>query len=139
MEPDPFSPARLGPLTLRNRFILAAAASGGSADENGVIVPDEIARLSRYADEEIGLIITGAVGISDTAISQPDSSRLVTDEQSAGFCRLCDLVHGKGGKIAVQLCHSGIWTGRHTAMQHRQSVGPSRIDGSPYTSRKGFF
>ncbi len=139
MEPDPISPARLGPLTLRNRYILAAAASGGSADENGVIVPDEIARLGRYADEEIGLIITGAVGISDTAISQPTSSRLVTDEQGAGFSRLCDLVHGKGGKIAAQLCHSGIWTGRHTAMQHRQSVGHSRIDGSPYTRRKGFF
>lgn len=139
MEPDPFSPVRLGPFSLNNRFILAAAASGGSADENGIIVPDEITRLSRYADEEVGLIITGAIGISDTAISQPTSSRLVTEEQVAGFSRLCGLVHEKGGKIAAQLCHSGIWTGRHAAMQHRQSVGPSRIEGSLYTNRKGFF
>lgn len=139
MSPDPFSPVTLKSLYLKNRFILAAAASGGSADENGVIRTEEINRLSRYAEEEVGLIITGAIGISDTSISHATSSRLVTDDQVAGFSRLCSAVHGKGGKIAAQICHSGIWTGRHTAELKSHSVGPSRLVDSPYTARKGFF
>jgi 2,4-dienoyl-CoA reductase-like NADH-dependent reductase (Old Yellow Enzyme family) len=139
MSLDPFDPVRLKTLSLRNRFVLAAAASGRAADESGVIRPEESLRLSRYADFHVGLIITGAIGISETSISHADSVRLITDEHVAGLNRLCDEVHARGGKIAAQLCHSGIWTGRHSAELHQQSVGPSRLDDCLYTKRKGFF
>ena len=139
MSADPFDTVMLRSIEVKNRFILAAAASGCAADESGVIKPEEISRLSRYAELDVGLIITGAIGISKTAISHTSSNLLITDEQVAGFARLCDSVHEKGGKIAAQLCHSGIWTGRHTKELHEESVGPSRLEDNPYTSRRGFF
>jgi len=52
-------------IELRNRFVFAAAASGGAADSAGVITSDKIERLVTYAQCGVGLIITGAVGILD--------------------------------------------------------------------------
>lgn len=135
---DLFDPITLKSMKLRNRFILAAAASGGAADASGVIKPEEVARLSRYAELDVGLIITGAIGIMGTSISHASSTLLITDEQVSGFRRLCDTVHKKGGKIAAQLCHSGVWTGRYAKELHQESIGPSRLKDNPYTSRHGF-
>ncbi len=139
MSPDPFDPVFLNTLELKNRFILSAAASGTAADRSGVITDEEITRLCQYPEHGVGLVITGAIGIRETAISHANSGLLINEKQVAGFKRLCDCIHKRGGRVAVQLCHSGIWTGRHTKELQTESIGPSRLIDNPYTNRQNFF
>lgn len=138
MPGDPFDKVWLKNVELRNRFVFAAAASGGAADSAGVISRDEIERLVTYAKCGVGLIITGAVGISPYALSHAGSSLLVNDAHIAGFSKLTRAVHEQGGKIAVELCHSGIWTGGYLKELDREAIAPSRIPDNPYITRPGF-
>ena len=138
MPVDPFDTAWLKNIKLRNRFIFAAAASGGAADPAGVITSKETERLVTYATCGVGLIITGAVGISAYALSHAGSSLLVNDRHIAGFLKLTRAVHEQGGKIAVELCHSGIWTGGYLKELGREAIAPSHIPENPYITRPGF-
>ena len=133
-----FDPVPLKTVELRNRFVLAAAASGTAADAQGIIRKEEISRLVVYAKNGVGLIITGAIGINDTALSHSSSCLLAHDRSIAGFFKLTESVHDTGGKIAAQLCHSGIWTGQFSKTLNRETLAPSRIPESAYTDRPGF-
>lgn len=138
MTTDLFGPVMMKSVELQTCFVLAAAASGAAADATGTLVPPEVVRLSRYAENKVGLIITGAIGISRTALSHPQATIIENQDHIAGFRRLCDEVHTRGGKIAAQLCHSGLWTGRHARSLGTEAIAPSRIENSDYTRRLGF-
>ncbi|MCU0630223.1 MAG: NADH:flavin oxidoreductase [Methanoregulaceae archaeon] len=138
MPGDPFGTVWLKNIELRNCFVFAAAASGGAADPAGVITSDEIGRLVTYVKCGLGLIITGAVGISAYALSHAGSSLLVNDRHIAGFSKLTRAVHEQDGKIAVELCHSGIWTGGYMRELGREAIAPSYIPENPYITRPGF-
>jgi 2,4-dienoyl-CoA reductase-like NADH-dependent reductase (Old Yellow Enzyme family) len=73
-----FAPVHLKFLALRNRFVLSAASSGGPANVSGVIQDEEIQRLTTYAETGVGLIITGAVVTSETALSHSGSCLLAS-------------------------------------------------------------
>ncbi len=137
MNEDLFAPILLNKVRLRNRFILAAASTGVAADASGHMSGEEIDRLTAYAGNGVGLIITGAIGISASALSHAGSLSLAKDSSIPGFSRLTKAVHEQGGRIAAQLCHSGIWTGAHMAEQNREAIAPSRIRESPYGRRPG--
>ena len=138
MPVNPFDTAWLKNIELRNRFVFAAAASGGAADQAGVITGTEIERLTTYANCGVGLIITGAVGISAHALSHAGSSLLTNEQHIAGFSKLARAVHDNGGKIAAELCHSGIWTGSYMRELNKEAIAPSVIPGNPYILRPGF-
>jgi len=126
-------------LRLTNRFVFAAAASGNPANGSGVIHDSEVVRLTRYAKSGVGLVITGAIGITDSAISGANSCLLSTDATVTGFERLTDSIHIAGGLVAAQLCHSGLWTSRHNKEMGQEAIAPSHLDtASPYTDRPGF-
>lgn len=84
------------------------------------------------------MIITGAVGISAYALSHAGSSLLTNDRHIAGFSKLTKLVHKNGGKIAAELCHSGIWTAGYMRDLDREAIAPSEIPQNPYIRRPGF-
>lgn len=138
MCPDPFENGVLKNVELKNRFVFAAAASGGAADASGVIIKDEIDRLAMYAKQGVGLIITGAIGISADALSHAGSALLTNDLHTAGFLNLTRLVHDRGGKIAAEICHSGIWTGGYMKDLKKEAIAPSLVPGNPYLVRPGF-
>lgn len=136
--PDLFDPVLLKDTELRNRFVFAAAASGGAADPGGVITGDEVLRLAAYAKCGVGLVITGAIGISESALSHAGSAQLFNELHCAGFRNLTRAVHDDGGKIAAELCHSGIWTGGYMKELGKEAIAPSLIPGNPYITRHGF-
>lgn len=138
MTGGPFETVRLKNIELRNRFVFAAAASGGAADPAGVITGNEIERLVTYAERGVGLIITGAIGTSDTSLSHAGSSHLTNDQHVAGFSRLTRAVHENEGRIAAELCHSGIWTGGYMRELGKEAIAPSLVPGNPYIMRPGF-
>jgi N-ethylmaleimide reductase len=99
-----FSPFRLGPLSLKNRFVMAPMTRGRN-DARGVPTP-MVAR--HYADRATaGLIVTEATAISPTAIGWLGAPGIWSDELIAGWRPVTSAVHAHGGRIFLQLWHMG--------------------------------
>lgn len=94
-----FEPVWIKNIEMQNRFVLAAAAGGVGSDASGTISKEGIDRLTMHAGNRVGLIITGATGISDSALSNPGSASLGSDRHIPGFMELTESVHWNGGKL----------------------------------------
>jgi N-ethylmaleimide reductase len=117
-------PLRLGSLTLPSRILMAPltrmrAAAGG--------VPTAM-NAAYYAQRaSAGLIITEATHISFAGQSYPQQPGIHTDAQVAGWKQVADLVHAKGGRIVMQIVHSGRVSHSSYSTDGSVPVGPSAI------------
>ena len=104
MALDLFSPVNLGGIALKNRMVMAPLTRN-RAGEGGV--PHDL-NVTYYAQRATaGLIITEATPISAMAHGYPALPGIYTDNQTAGWKKVVDAVHDKGGKIILQLWHVG--------------------------------
>jgi N-ethylmaleimide reductase len=104
MALDLFSPAKLGSIALKNRMVMAPLTRN-RAGEGGV--PHDL-NVTYYAQRaSAGLIITEATPISAMAHGYPALPGIYSDDQVAGWKKVVDAVHAKGGKIVLQLWHVG--------------------------------
>jgi N-ethylmaleimide reductase len=104
MALDLFSPVKLGAISLKNRMVMAPLTRN-RAGEGGV--PHDL-NVTYYAQRATaGLIVTEATPISDMAHGYPTLPGIYTDAQTAGWKKVVDAVHAKGGKIVLQLWHVG--------------------------------
>lgn len=121
---DLFQPFQLGPITLANRLVMAplTRSRAGAGNVPGPLVVEYYAQRAG-----MGLIIAEATQVSATAQGYPSTPGLHTAEQVAGWRKVTDAVHAKGGKIFVQLWHVGRMS--HTAYQPdgQAPVAPSAI------------
>jgi len=99
-----FEPVRLGPLTLKNRTIRAAAFEGMSP---GHEVSEQLIDYHRAVAE-------GGVGMTTVAYAAVERSGLAFPHQLwlrpeviPGLRRLAEPVHAAGAKISIQLGHCG--------------------------------
>ena len=99
-----FSPAKLGAISLNNRIVMAPLTRN-RAGEAGVPQPINVTYYEQRASA--GLIITEATPISPMAHGYPMLPGIYTDAQIAGWKKITDAVHAKGGKIVIQLWHVG--------------------------------
>jgi 2,4-dienoyl-CoA reductase-like NADH-dependent reductase (Old Yellow Enzyme family) len=102
---DPFAPAQLGPVTLRNRVIKAATFEGRTPKR--VVTPELIDFHRRYAAGGVGMTTVAYCAI--TRAGSTDGHQIVLDnsEVASGLRTLTDAVHGEGAAIAAQLGHAG--------------------------------
>uniref|UniRef100_E6XIA9 NADH:flavin oxidoreductase/NADH oxidase n=1 Tax=Shewanella putrefaciens (strain 200) TaxID=399804 RepID=E6XIA9_SHEP2 len=91
-------------ITLNNR-ILMAPLTRCMADAELVPTAEMVAYYARRADA--GLIITEATIIRPDGQGYPNTPGIFTQSQIAGWRKVTDAVHAKGGKIFVQLWHTG--------------------------------
>ena len=99
-----FEPARLGPLTLRNRIIKAATFEGRSPD--GVVTDELVEFHARVARGGAAMSTVAYVAIAPEG--RTDSGcLLLTPEAVAGLRRLTDAIHGGGALAQAQLGHAG--------------------------------
>lgn len=91
-------------ITLNNR-ILMAPLTRCMADAELVPTEDMVAYYARRA--EAGLIITEATIIRPDGQGYPNTPGIFTQAQIAGWRKVTDAVHVNGGKIFVQLWHTG--------------------------------
>lgn len=104
MALDLFSPAQLGSIQLSNRMVMAPLTRN-RAGEGGV--PQDL-NVTYYAQRATaGLIITEATPISPMAHGYPALPGIYNEAQVAGWKKITDAVHAKGGKIVIQLWHVG--------------------------------
>lgn len=101
---DLFSPIQLGSLELPNRIIMAPMMRT-RADEVGVMGNLNAEYYSQRA--QAGLIISEAAWISPQGRGLANSPGMCSDSHVAGWKRVVDAVHARGGRIFAQLWHCG--------------------------------
>jgi len=119
---DPFAPAELGPVTLRNRIIKAATFEGRTPHR---VVTDELIHFHRA-------VAAGGVGMSTVAycaISREgttDGHQIVLAEEAVdGLRRLTDAIHVEGAAASAQIGHAGPVA--NPAGTRRPALAPSRF------------
>lgn len=107
-----FEPYKLGDITLSNRTAMAPLTRNRAVDG---FVPSPLA-VDYYGQRaSAGLLITEASQISQQGQGYQDTPGIYTKEQVAGWKKVTDAVHAKGGHIFIQLWHVGRIS--HTSLQ----------------------
>jgi 2,4-dienoyl-CoA reductase-like NADH-dependent reductase (Old Yellow Enzyme family) len=100
-----FEPLELNDtITLNNRIVMAPLTRC-MADDSLVPTQAMVDYYARRADT--GLIISEATIIRPDGQGYPNTPGIFSQEQIAGWRKVTDAVHEKGGKIFVQLWHTG--------------------------------
>lgn len=120
---DLFSPVKLGSIAMSNRMVMAPLTRNRASMEG---VPQEINVTYYEQRASAGLIITEATPISPMGHGYPLLPGIYTDAQIAGWKKVTDAVHAKGGKIVIQLWHVGRIS-HPTLLNGATPVAPSAI------------
>ncbi len=124
MTKDLFSPVTLGAISLKNRIVMAPLTRN-RAGEGGVPQPINVTYYEQRATA--GLIVTEATPISAMGHGYPALPGIYTDAQVAGWKKVTDAVHAKGGKIVIQLWHVGRISHPSLLPNNALPVAPSAI------------
>lgn len=128
--PSPFEPARLGPLTLRNRIIKAATFEG--VMPRGAVSDDLIAFHRRVAAGGAAMTTVAYCAISKGG--RVHRNTLVMDEGIvADLERLTDAVHDEGALVAAQIGHAGLVA--NVRSNGRPTLAPSTRFSAPAMGR----
>ncbi len=114
-----FEPLDLGFTTLKNRILMGSMHTGLEEEKNGT------QRIATYYAERakggVGLIITGGISPNIQGWTAPFSARMSTKKHAREHKIITDAVHKEGGKICMQILHSGRYG------YHPLTVAPSKI------------
>jgi 2,4-dienoyl-CoA reductase-like NADH-dependent reductase (Old Yellow Enzyme family) len=102
--PDVFSPARLGPVALRNRTVKAATFEGRTP--YGQVTDDLVDFHAGFARGGVGLTTVAYLAVAPEGRTHAEQI-VVGDDTLAGLARLADAVHDAGAAIAGQVGHAG--------------------------------
>jgi len=102
--PDPFAPARLGPVTLRNRIVKAATFEGLTREH---VVNDRLTEFhTRVAAGGVGMTTLAYCAVSPEGCGTPNEL-VLTPEARPGLARLAQAVHAEGAAVSAQIGHAG--------------------------------
>lgn len=128
--PHLLAPLDLGFTTLKNRVLMGSMHTGL---EDGRKHFERMAVFfAERAKGEVGLIVTGGFAPNIEGWAKPFAGTLATSGAARRHQLITDAVHAEGGKIALQILH----TGRYGYSP--LCVAPSRIQSpiSPFTPRE---
>ena len=117
--PHIFEPLDLGFTTLKNRILMGSMHTGLEEEKDGVN------RIARYYAERakggVGLIVTGGISPNIQGWTGPFAARMSTKKHARQHQKITKAVHDEGGKICMQILHSGRYG------YHPFNVAPSKI------------
>jgi 2,4-dienoyl-CoA reductase-like NADH-dependent reductase (Old Yellow Enzyme family) len=105
--PSPFSDVKIGPITLRNRFIKSATNEGMA---KGGIVSKGLARFHEKVAEGGAALSTVAYCATSLDGRTFVDQAVLNDESLPDFRVLTDAVHKHGGAASAQITHAGSFT-----------------------------
>jgi N-ethylmaleimide reductase len=117
-----FSPVQIGAITLKHRIVMRPLSRLRAQWPSGAPSDLNLEYYSQRASDG-GLIFTEATAISATGRGYRGAPGIYSDEQVAGWKRVTDAVHAKGGRMFVQLWHAGRTT--HIATTGEEPVTAS--------------
>lgn len=117
--PHLFEPLDLGFTTLKNRAMMGSMHTGLEEEKNGY------ERMAKYFGERakggVGLIVTGGIAPNRAGWTAPFASKLTNKKTADKHKLITQEVHDNGGKICMQILHSGRYG------YHPLAVAPSKI------------
>ncbi|MDB5634918.1 MAG: NADH:flavin oxidoreductase/NADH oxidase [Tardiphaga sp.] len=119
-----FEPYKLGPITLSNRAVMAPLTRNRAV---AGLVPNPLA-IDYYSQRaSAGLLVSEGTPVSQQGQGYQDTPGIYTKEQIAGWKKVTEAVHAKGGHIFLQIWHVGRIS--HTSLQPNDGapVAPSAI------------
>ncbi|UZG44684.1 alkene reductase [Caldimonas thermodepolymerans] len=138
--PTLFDPIRIGDIELATRLVMAPLTRNRAAPGQ---VPAPLA-AEYYAQRAnpatgAGLIITEASQVSPMGQGYLDTPGIHNAEQVAGWKRITEAVHARGGRIVIQLWHVGRVSHVSLLPDGQSPVAPSAIQANTKTyTREGF-
>jgi N-ethylmaleimide reductase len=132
-----FEPFKLGPITLPNRFVMAPLTRNRAVPPGMVPSPLAVEYYGQRASA--GLLVTEASQVSQQGQGYQDTPGIYSKEQVAGWRKVTDRVHERGGRIFIQIWHVGRVS--HTSLQPNGGapVAPSAIRAKGKTFVNGTF
>ena len=135
MSTTTFSPYTLGKATLANRIAMAPMTRTRAIHN----LPNDL--MAKYYEQRAsaGLIISEGISPSPDGLGYARMPGLFTTEQIAGWKKVTDAVHAKGGTIFAQLMHAGRIGHVHNLPRHARLVAPSAVTapGQMWTDAAG--
>jgi 2,4-dienoyl-CoA reductase (NADPH2) len=132
MQPYPhlLAPLDLGFTTLKNRVLMGSMHTG--LEDGRKHFPAMAAFFAERARGGVGLMVTGGFAPNIEGWAKPFAGMLTTSGAAKRHQLVTNAVHAEGGKIALQILH----TGRYGYQPF--CVAPSRIQSpiSPFTPRE---
>lgn len=103
--PNLLSPLDLGFTTLKNRTLMGSMHTGLEEERGG------FKKLADYfalrAKGQVGLMVTGGIAPNKAGWVAPFSAKLTTQREAQKHKIVTDAVHEAGGKICMQILHTG--------------------------------
>lgn len=127
--PNLLAPLDLGFTTLPNRVLMGSMHTG--LEDGRKHFPAMAAFFAERARGGVGLIVTGGFAPNIAGWAKPFAGTLASSGAARRHKEVTDAVHAEGGRIALQILH----TGRYA--YHPLAVAPSRIQSpiSPFAPR----
>lgn len=122
-----FEPLHLGELSLANRVVMAPMTRNRASADG---VPDGL--MAEYYGQraDAGLIVAEGTWPSAAGQSYCRQPGIVTAAQIAGWRRVTDAVHARGGLIVLQLMHGGRIGSRHIKPVGVETVAPTALQAA---------
>jgi len=130
-----FSKTSLGALDLANRVVMAPMTRSRAIGN----VPNDLMATYYAQRASAGLIVTEGTSPSPNGLGYARIPGLFSDEQIAGWKLVTDAVHAAGGKIFVQLMHTGRVGHALNLPAGARVLGPSAVAaaGEMWTDAEG--
>jgi 2,4-dienoyl-CoA reductase (NADPH2) len=124
--PHLLSPLDLGFTRLKNRVLMGSMHTG--LEE----APDGFGRMAAFYAERarggVGLIVTGGIAPNEEGCVAPGAAKMTTDAEMKQHEIITRAVHDEGGKIAMQILHTG-----------RYAFHDKAVSASPFKAPISFF
>lgn len=135
MPTNLFSPYTLGPLALPNRIVMSPMTRNRSIGN----VPGPIVATYYAQRAGAGLIVTEGTSPSANGLGYARIPGIYSAEQVKGWKAVGDAVHGKGGRIFLQIMHTGRVGHPLNLPPGAEMIGPSAVaaTGQMYTDAQG--
>lgn len=125
-----FNSLRLGDIELPNRIVMAPLTRCRTGTNR---VPTEL-NAEYYAQRaSAGLILSEATSVSPQGVGYPGTPGIWSNEQVAGWRKVTQAVHARGGRIYLQLWHVGRISDP-SYLEGELPVGPSAIAAKGHVS-----
>jgi 2,4-dienoyl-CoA reductase (NADPH2) len=123
--PHLMKPLNLGFTVLKNRVMMGSMHTGLEEAENGF---EKMAAFYRErAQGQVGLIVTGGIAPNEAGMVAAGSGTMMNEADALNHKIVTEAVHKEGGKIVMQILHTGRYAFHKNAVSSTNQRAPINI------------